>query len=163
MASPNPYATLQLRPPYRKATLDQIKQQRKKLELKYHPDKQSSEASEEFLAQCAERLAAVRAAVALGMLPHPVVVIPPANASGDPSAAPALPFQPLAATSPPAEPAHGAAVVGAVAAYVRLSGGGKIFGRFRYFRTFLAFLDVFRGSPVFSCFLGVLFCLVVRL
>jgi len=56
MASPNPYATLQLRPPYRKATLDQIKQQRKKLELKYHPDKQSSEASEEFLAQCAERL-----------------------------------------------------------------------------------------------------------
>ena len=65
MASPNPYATLQLRPPYRKATLDQIKQQRKKLELKYHPDKQGSEASEEFLAQCAERLAAVRAAFAL--------------------------------------------------------------------------------------------------
>ena len=97
----SPYATLQLRPPYRKATLDQIKQQRKKLELKYHPDKQSSEASEEFLAQCAERLAAVGAAFAL---------IGTETARAEYDAASAAHSSTSATTSPPEEKSEAAIV-----------------------------------------------------
>ena len=58
----DPYRVLKVR---RTSTLAEIKIARKRWELKLHPDKQEAHASDEFLAKCAERLAAVRASFAL--------------------------------------------------------------------------------------------------
>ena len=61
VSTDDPYRVLKVR---RTATLDEIKIARKRWELKLHPDKQDPHATEEYRRQCAERLAAVRAAFA---------------------------------------------------------------------------------------------------
>lgn len=61
VSTDDPYRVLKVR---RTATLDEIKTARKRWELKLHPDKQDPHATDEFLRQCAERLAAVRVAFA---------------------------------------------------------------------------------------------------
>ena len=58
----DPYRVLKLR---RTCTLAEIKVARKRLELKFHPDKQEANASDDHIAKCAERLTAVREAFAL--------------------------------------------------------------------------------------------------
>jgi hypothetical protein len=62
MTDQDPYRVLKVA---RSASFDEIKVARKRLELKLHPDKQAADASDAYLASCAERLAAVRAAFAL--------------------------------------------------------------------------------------------------
>ena len=61
VSTDDPYRVLKVR---RTATLDEIKIARKRWELKLHPDKQDPHATDEFRRQCAEKLAAVRAAFA---------------------------------------------------------------------------------------------------